>query len=106
MIRRMRRTLRYPFRVVRHLWTPPRVPQGFESAVQGVLRPVEPSARFRESLRGNLALAVQHKAAGLVIEYPKPFREGIILGVSTGLLAAAIAAILLFFRLRPCEAER
>jgi hypothetical protein len=106
MIGRMKRTLRYPFRAVRRLREPRRVPQGFESAVRGVLRPVEPSASFRESLRGNLALAVQRKAAGLVIEYPKPFREGVILGVSTGLLAAAIAAVVLFFRLRLCEAKR
>ena len=74
--------------------------------MQGALRPVEPSASFREGLRGNLALAAQHKMAGLVVEYPKPFREGIVLGLSTGLLAAAIAVIVLLFRSRLFGARR
>lgn len=105
MIRRMKRTLRHPFRTARRIWKPPHVSQGLENAVQSVLRPVEPSASFRESLRGNLALAMQHKASGLVIEYPKPFREGVLLGVSTGLLALAVAAIALLLRLRLCETK-
>lgn len=71
-----------------------------ENAVQAAFRPVEPSARFRESLRSNLSFAARRKMAGLVIEHPKPFREGIVLGVSAGLLVATIATLVVVFRSR------
>jgi hypothetical protein len=78
------------------------VPPQFEGAVQVALPKVEPSARFRENLRGNLALAAQHKMTGFVIEYPRPFREGIILAISAGLLAVVGGTILLvILRSRP-----
>jgi hypothetical protein len=69
-----------------------------ESAVQDALRPVEPSARFRESLRSNLSFAARRKITGLVIEHPRPFREGIVLGVSAGLLVATIATLVMVLR--------
>jgi hypothetical protein len=106
MMEQTKRILQRWERAIRRLHRPPNVPQGFEGAVQGALRPVEPSPTFREGLRGNLSLAAQHKVSGLVVEYPKPFREGIILGLFTGLLAAAVAALLLVIRSRPAGARR
>jgi len=76
-----------------------------ESAVWGALRPVAPSANFREALRNNLSFAAQGQRAGLSIEYPKPFREGILLGVSVGLLAATVATLVLVFRSRLSGSE-
>lgn len=58
-----------------------------EDVVQGTLRPVEPSDAFRQSLRSDLAFAAHQRGAGLVVERPRPFREGLILGVAFGFLA-------------------
>jgi len=76
-----------------------------ESAVRSALRPVAPSANFREVLRNNLSFAAQGQRAGPTIEYPKPFREGILLGVSVGLLVATVATLVLVFRSRLSGSE-
>lgn len=77
-----------------------------EGAVQAVLRPVEPSDRFRENLRDNLSFAARRKMAGLVVEHPRPFREGIVLGISAGLLVVTIATLVLVLRSRLAGAGR
>lgn len=77
-----------------------------ENAVEDVLRPVEPPAHFRARLRNDLAFAVQRRVAGLVIEYPKPIRESIILGLAAGTLAVVIATLVLIFRSRLVGAGR
>ena len=77
-----------------------------EGAVQVALPPVRPPARFRESLRENLALAARRKMSGLAIEYPRPFRDGMVLGISVGLVAATVAALVLFLRARLARAQR
>ena len=87
----------------------PYSPEGFEpleGAVQGALPPVEPSNGFREGLRDNLAIAARRRISGLVVEYPSPFRQIIILGISAGLVAATIATLLLVRRTRPANVER
>ena len=84
----------------------PKTLDQLEGAVQVALPPVKPTADFRRNLRSDLALAAQSKVSGLVIEYPKPFREGIILGVAAGLFAAAVTAIVLLFHSRLSRAER
>ncbi len=71
-----------------------------EHAVESVLRPVEPPAQFRARLRNDLAFALQRRVGGLVIEYPRPIRESVILGVAAGALAMLIATLVLVFRSR------
>ncbi len=87
----------------------PYSPEGLEpleGAMQDVLPPVEPSDSFRQGLRDNLAIAAQRRISGLVVEYPNPFRQVIILGISAGLVAATIATLLLVRRTRPVNVER
>lgn len=67
---------------------------------------VRPAASFRDALQENLVLAAQQRASGLEIEYPKAFREGMILGISAGLLAAVVATLVLLFRSKALRAER
>jgi hypothetical protein len=81
----------------------PQVPEDFQEAIQAALRPVEPSPDFRASLRHNLSLAASHKAAGFVVESPQPRREGVVLGVTLGLLAVTIAALALVLRPHPAK---
>ena len=76
-----------------------------ESAMRIALRPVVPSSSFREALRRNLSFATQGRMLGLSVEHPRPFRQGIILGVSAGLLAAAIATLVVVFRWRLSNSE-
>ena len=71
-----------------------------EGAVQHALPPVAPSRQFRESLRDNLSVAAQHRLSGLVIEYPRPFREVLVLSVLLGLITASIGTIVLVRRSR------
>jgi hypothetical protein len=71
-----------------------------EGAVQDAFSPISPPDGFRENLRENLLLAAQQRSSGLAIEYPTPFREGIILGISAGILAALVAALVLVLRSR------
>ena len=84
----------------------PRAWDRLEGEMQLALTPVRPSPGFREGLRSNLTLAAQRRMSDLVIEYPKPYRQGIILGVSAGLLAATIAAVVLVFHSRMASAGR
>lgn len=70
-----------------------------EDVVQETLRPVEPSDDFRRSLRSELAFAAHQRGSGLVVERPRPFREGLILGIAFGFLG--ILATTLFVALRP-----
>lgn len=69
-----------------------------KSAVQVALQPVQTPSDFRQSLRNNLTIAAQHRMSGLVIEYPRPWRQGIVLGLSLGILAVTITAFVLLFR--------
>jgi len=77
-----------------------------ENAVESALRPVEPPAHFRARLRNDLAFAVRRRVTGLVVEYPKPLRESIILGLAAGALAMIIAVLVLIFRSRLVGAGR
>jgi hypothetical protein len=77
-----------------------------ESTMEREFRPVEPSANFRASLRDNLQIAVQHQADGMVIEYPYVLRYRVVLGVSAGVVAAAVAALVLIFRPRTRDPRR
>jgi len=77
-----------------------------EGQVQGALASVEPSPDFRDSLRQNLELAATHRSSGIAIEYPRPYRGGIALGISAGVAAAVIAAVALIVHARrPAGAE-
>ena len=80
--------------------------QPLEGAVQNALPPVEPSTGFRQALRDNLAIAAQRKMSGLVVEYPSPLRQVVILGISAGIVAATIATLVLVRRARPANAGR
>ncbi len=77
-----------------------------ESAVERTFRPVEPSESFRASLRDNLQVAMQHQADGMVVEYPYVLRYRVVLGVSAGIVATAVAALVLIFRPRPKDTGR
>lgn len=65
-----------------------------EGVVQETLRPVEPSDDFRRSLRSELAFAAHQRGSGLVIERPRPFREGLILGIAFGFLGILATTLL------------
>ena len=80
--------------------------KGMEKIIQGSIPPVTPQAGFRKKLRENLSIAAQRKMSGIVIEYPKPFRGEIIIGISAGLLAATIATLLLVARAHPRNAQQ
>lgn len=73
-------------------------PEPLKNAVQIALQPVETPSNFRKSLRNNLTIAAQHRMSGLVVEYPRPWRQGVVWGLSLGLLAATITAFVLLFR--------
>ncbi|OGO05228.1 MAG: hypothetical protein A2Y73_08375 [Chloroflexi bacterium RBG_13_56_8] len=90
--------LTYRLHTGRILQKPDAVLEPLEDAMQAALPLVEPSDSFREGLRKNLSFAAQRKMAGLVIEYPKPFREGILIGVSVGIMVAAIATLVMVLR--------
>jgi len=78
---------------------------GLESAVQLALRPVAPSSGFRRALGSNLTFAAQGQQAGLAIEHRRPLRLGIILGISAGLLTAAVATLVVVLRSHAPSAE-
>ena len=84
----------------------PRQIDQIEGDVKSVLPRVAPPASFRKSLGDNLALAAQQQMAGLAIEYPRPFRQGIILGASAGVLVVALAVLTLVFRSRLSNSRR
>ncbi|HHX43575.1 MAG TPA: hypothetical protein GX714_06250 [Chloroflexi bacterium] len=68
-----------------------------ESIVQETLRRVEPSDAFRQSLRSELAFAAHQRNAGLIVEHPRPFCQGLIVGVSLGLAAILGTTLLVIF---------
>jgi hypothetical protein len=80
---------------------PPQVPEPLEDAVLVALSPVEPSAGFRDQLRHNLSVAARRQREGLLIEYPRPFRARILLGLSAGVVALVVTLLVLVFRSRP-----
>jgi len=63
---------------------PRRELEPLEDVVQGKLLRVEPSESFRQALRSELAFAAQQRDSGLVVERPRPFREGLMLGIVCG----------------------
>jgi hypothetical protein len=71
-----------------------------EGAVRGALTPVKPPPGFRTHLQNNLELAARGRLSGLALEYPKPYREGILIGLSAGLLAILTAAIAIILHVR------
>jgi len=77
-----------------------------EGAMQKTLPRVRPPLSFRQSLRENLALAARRQVSGLVVEYPQPFRGGVLLGVSVGVFALLFTIMLLLLRARWAEAKR
>ncbi len=77
---------------------PDEEPEPLKSAVQVALQPIRTPSNFRQSLRNNLTIAAQHRMSGLVVEYPRPWRQGVMLGLSLGFLAATVAAFVLLFR--------
>jgi len=77
-----------------------------EAAMERTFGHVEPSESFRASLRDNLQIAVQHQADGMVVEYPYTLRYRVVLGISAGVVAAAVTALVLTFRPRSRGAHR
>ncbi len=76
-----------------------------ESTMEEALPPVRPSDRFRERLRDDLSLAAQHQASGLVVEYPRPLREAILLGLSAGILTILLTVVVVIFYTRLVTSE-
>jgi hypothetical protein len=76
-----------------------------EGAVRGALTPVKPPPGFRAHLQNNLELAAKGRLSGLALEYPKPYREGILIGLSAGLLAILTAAIAVILHVRTSRAS-
>lgn len=74
-----------------------------EGAVQSTLAPVQPQSGFRENLRENLALAARGRAVGLAVDAERGVRKSLILGIIAGLLAVAIAALVVSSRYRAAE---
>ena len=86
--------------------TNPRIdpPAGLDALAQemeGALGLVRPPEDFRQRLGNNLALAAQRRMSGMAIEPPRPFRGGIIYGVSAGLVATIAIILVLVLRVRP-----
>jgi len=75
-----------------------------EDVVQETLRPVEPSHVFRQSLQSELAYAAGRRGSGLIVERPRPFREGLILGAAFGFIAIMVTTLLV--ALWPRQAAR
>ncbi len=76
-----------------------------EGAVRGALTPVKPPPGFRAHLQNNLELAAKGRLSGLALEYPKPYREGILIGLSAGLLAIVSAIIAIILHVRTSKAS-
>ncbi|MGI6381017.1 MAG: hypothetical protein ACOX2R_09675 [Anaerolineae bacterium] len=71
-----------------------------EGVVKDVLRPVAPTADFRQSLRSSLDRAELVRREGISISDPPPYREGILLGLGATVLAIAATITWLIFRWR------
>ncbi len=76
-----------------------------ESTMEVALPPVSPSDRFRERLRGDLSLAAQRRVSGLVLEYPRPLREAILLGLSASVLTILLTVVVVIFYTRLVTSE-
>lgn len=100
-----RANMRIVARLRRWGWLPlpPQMPEPLEDAVLIALRPVEPSADFRAQLRRNLSVAALRQREGLLIEYPRPFRARMVLGLSAGVAALLVTLLVLVFRSRPSQ---
>ena len=86
---------------------PPAPIEPLEDVVQETLRPVEPSEAFRRSLRSDLAFAAHQREAGLIVERPRPFREGLILGVVLSVIALLGTTLLIaLWPRQPAEGSR
>jgi len=79
---------------------PPHALDPLEDAMGSALPHIHPTDTFRQALAENLSLVAHGQKAGLEIERPRHLREGIILGVSAGLIAAAIAGLILLLHSR------
>lgn len=95
----------------RHLWPGSsdvfeHIEDAMQDAVEDALPSVHPSDRFRQNLRENLNLAAQRQVQGLMIEYPRPFREAVIIGISIALFATFTAALVFALRSHLVGAER
>jgi hypothetical protein len=102
-----RRRLFHNLRALGVIRARPEELEDLESAMEGALhQQVHPSSDFRRQLRHNLDLAAKQRCSGLAIEYNRPIRQGLILGVSAGLLAAALTAVIFVIRGRLLHAER
>ncbi|MEA3408388.1 MAG: hypothetical protein U9R48_09980 [Chloroflexota bacterium] len=76
-----------------------------ESTMEVALPPISPSERFRQRLRDDLSLAAQHKMSGLMIEYPRPLREAILLGLSASVLTILLIVVVVVFYTRLVTSE-
>jgi hypothetical protein len=103
---RFRRRLFHNLRALGVVRVEPEEIDHLESVMGGALHQVHPSSGFRSHLRDNLALAAQQRMAGLAIEYPRPLRQAVLLGVSAGLLAAIVTALVFILRGRWVHIER
>ena len=72
----------------------------FEIALQRTLRPVNPTADFRDGLRNNLAVAARKRYVGLEIEAQQSYSQGLLVGATLG-IAAALFGTILYLLLRP-----
>jgi hypothetical protein len=81
------------------LGAPQPAPAPFEGAVGMALRPVSPSADFRERLGQNLSLAAGQRG-GLIVEEHRPYRQALVLSMSAAVLAAGIATAVAVTRSR------
>jgi len=72
-----------------------------ELAFEDAFRPVSPSEGFREQLRDNLTLAARHRQQGPIVESRRPYREALLLAVSTTVVAATVAAAFALTRWHP-----
>lgn len=76
-----------------------------ESTMEEALPPVRPSDRFRERLRDDLNLAARHQVSGPMVEYPRPLREAILLGLSASVLTITVTVVVVIFYTRLVTSE-
>jgi hypothetical protein len=74
--------------------------------MEGALHQVHPSTDFRTHLRQNLALAARQQVSDLAIEDSRRLRQGILVGISAGLVATTVTAAVLILRGRLAKAKR
>lgn len=76
-----------------------------ESTMEVALPSVKPSDRFRKRLRDDLSLAAKHRVSGLVVDYPRPLREAILLGLSAGVLTILVTVAVVIFYIHLVTSE-